>query len=196
MVRRWSRLRAITCRWYMGMSAKARIPLLGSSNEGSDAFTVASHQHVRQSAGLFDVGHMVQSQYVNAIQSVCTSLTNKKKNPISFRGATATDFLEWLTPSSLSTLEPYTSTLSVLLNEQGGIIDDLMITKHASDAFYVVTNAGRRTEDLAWFAARLAEWNASERSNDGPVEHEVLEGWGLLALQGSAVQFRVGNQPC
>lgn len=72
----------------------------------------------------------------------------------------------------------------MFLNERGGIVDDAMITKHASDAFYVVTNAGRRTEDLAWFAARLAEWNISERAKDGPVEHEVLDGWGLLALQG------------
>jgi aminomethyltransferase len=102
----------------------------------------------------------------------------------SFRGATATQFLEWLTPSSLSTLAPYSSTLSVLLNEHGGIIDDTVITKHASDAFYVVTNAGRRAEDLAWFKARLTEWNVSERAKDGPVEHEVLDGWGLLALQG------------
>jgi glycine cleavage system aminomethyltransferase T len=46
----------------------------------------------------------------------------------------ATDFLEYLTPSSLLILEPYASTLSVLLNERGGIIDDMMITKHASDA--------------------------------------------------------------
>ncbi|KAI0277451.1 hypothetical protein BGY98DRAFT_1079288 [Russula aff. rugulosa BPL654] len=130
-----------------------------------DVGQVANHQHVRQSAGLFDVGHMVQSN---------------------FRGATATQFLEWLTPSSLSTLAPYTSTLSVFLNERGGIIDDTVITKHASDAFYVVTNAGRRVEDLAWFAARLAEWNASERAKDGPVEHELLDGWGLLALQGPA----------
>jgi len=83
-------------------------------------------------------------------------------------------------------LAPYTSTLSVFLNERGGIIDDTVITKHASDAFYVVTNAGRRTEDLAWFKARLAEWNASERAKDGHVEHEVLDGWGLLALQGPA----------
>ncbi|KAI0262342.1 glycine cleavage system T protein [Gloeopeniophorella convolvens] len=130
-----------------------------------DVGQVASHQHVRQSAGIFDVGHMVQSN---------------------FRGATATKFLEWLTPSSLSSLEPYSSTLSVLLNEQGGIIDDTVITKHAPDAFYVVTNAGRREEDLAWFAARLEEWNSSERAQDGPVEHEMLEGWGLLALQGPA----------
>lgn len=111
-------------------------------------------------------------------------LIEQTKTPSSFRGATATDFLEWLTPSSLSTLAPYTSTLSVFLNERGGIIDDTVITKHASDAFYVVTNAGRRTEDLAWFEARLMEWNASERAKKGPVEHEVLDEWGLLALQG------------
>ena len=123
-----------------------------------------------------------------------THILSERTKPVcSFRGATATEFLEWLTPSSLSTLVPYTSTLSVLLNEQGGIIDDMMITKHASDAFYVVTNAARRTEDLAWFEARLAEWNTSERSKDGPVEHEVLEGWGLLALQGSSVPFQVDD---
>ncbi|KAN0135803.1 hypothetical protein V8E53_006255 [Lactarius tabidus] len=85
------------------------------------------------SAGLFDVGHMVQSH---------------------FRSATATNFnsLEWFTLSSLSTLEPHTSTLSVLLNEQAGIIDDIiddmMITKHASDA---------RTEDLAACGLHLLE---------------------------------------
>lgn len=78
----------------------------------------------------------------------------------------------------------------MFLNERGGIIDDAMITKHASDAFYVVTNASRRTEDLAWFRARLAEWNVSERAKDGPVEHEVLDGWGLLALQGMSCHIR------
>lgn len=102
----------------------------------------------------------------------------------SFRGATTASFLEWLTPSSLSTLTPYSSTLSVLLNEKGGIIDDTVITKHADDAFYVVTNAGRRDRDLAWFNEKLDEWNSSERSEKGKVEIEVLEGWGLLALQG------------
>jgi len=127
----------------------------------------------------------------------------------SFRGGTATQFLEWLTPSPLSTLAPYTSTLSVFLNERGGIIDDTVITKHASDAFYVVTNAGRRAEDLAWFAARLAEWNSSERAKGGPVEHELLDGWGLLALQGTSylirahlqvslddLENRINNRPC
>lgn len=83
-------------------------------------------------------------------------------------------------------LPQYTSTLSVLLNETGGIIDDTIITKHASDAFYVVTNAGRRDRDLSWFVTKLAEWNDSERGKEGAVEMEVLEGWGLLALQGTS----------
>ncbi|KAJ3565970.1 hypothetical protein NP233_g7291 [Leucocoprinus birnbaumii] len=105
----------------------------------ADAGQIASHNHVRSKVGLFDVGHMVQSN---------------------FRGKTATEFLEWVTPSSLSSLSPYSSTLSVILNERGGIIDDTVITKHAADAFYVVTNAGRRDRDLAWFKEKLEEWNA------------------------------------
>ncbi|KAK7685787.1 hypothetical protein QCA50_011133 [Cerrena zonata] len=125
---------------------------------------VASHHYVRQTLGLFDVGHMVQSNFL---------------------GPGASAFLEWLTPSSLTSLSPYSSTLSVLLNEQGGIIDDTIITKHAEDAFYVVTNAGRREKDLSWFKEKLEEWNSSERAKtEGQVQHEVLEGWGLLALQG------------
>ena len=73
----------------------------------------------------------------------------------------------------------------MLLNERGGIIDDTVITKHADDAFYVVTNAGRRDRDLAWFKQKLDEWNAGEKAkSEGKVEHEVLEDWGLLALQG------------
>ena len=104
----------------------------------------------------------------------------------SFRGKTVTDFLEWLTPSSLTSLKPYTSTLSVLLNEEGGIIDDTIITKHASDAFYVVTNAGRRERDLSWFRGKLDEWNSTVRGTQGPVELEVLDNWGLLAIQGKS----------
>ncbi|KZP19716.1 glycine cleavage system T protein [Athelia psychrophila] len=141
------------------------VPFAGYSMPLSygDVGQVASHTHVRTSAGLFDVGHMVQSN---------------------FRGATVTQFLEWLTPSSLDSLPPYTSTLSVLLNEKGGIIDDTVITKHSDTAFYVVTNSSRRERDLAWFSSKLEEWNASERAKDGKVDIEVLDGWGLLALQG------------
>ncbi|KAE8210044.1 hypothetical protein CF327_g6029 [Tilletia walkeri] len=124
---------------------------------------IASHHHVRNECGLFDVGHMVQHF---------------------FSGPGALAFLQKLTPSSLSTLTPFSSTLSVLLNAEGGILDDTVVTKHADDRFYVVTNAGRRTEDLAWFEAQLAEWSKNEAGSKGEVKHEILDGWGLVALQG------------
>ena len=115
--------------------------------------------------------------------------------PPSFRGQTVTEFLEWLTPSSLASLKPYTSTLSVLLNEHGGIIDDTIVTKHAADAFYVVTNAGRRERDLSWFREKLQEWNATPNGKQGPVELEVLENWGLLAIQGESCIFMPPKTP-
>ncbi|OJA16041.1 hypothetical protein AZE42_10873 [Rhizopogon vesiculosus] len=133
---------------------------------------VASHTHVRTKAGLFDVGEMVQSY---------------------FRGRTATAFLEWLTPSSLISLAPYTSTLSVILNEKGGIIDDTIITKYSDDTYNVVTNGARRDRDLVWFKEKLQEWNASDKATGGQVEHEALEDWGIVTLQGpAAAQYLQG----
>lgn len=88
-----------------------------------------------------------------------------------------------LTPSSLNTLGPYTSTLSVLLNDQGGIIDDTIISKQANEnEWYVVTNAGRATEDIAHLKVKLQEWN--EKNSLREVKWRKLDGWGLLALQG------------
>lgn len=112
---------------------------------------------------------------------------HRARAPRSIRGKTATEFLEWVTPSSLKALPAYSSTLSVLLNADGGIIDDLIITKHAPDAYYVVTNAGRRAEDLAWFGGALQEWANTRvaRQSGGLVNMEILDGWGLLALQGA-----------
>lgn len=110
----------------------------------------------------------------------------------SFTGLSALAFLEHLTPSSLSSLPEHGSTLSVLLNPQGGIIDDTIVTKHTDDRFYVVTNAGRRERDLAWFAEKLQAWN-SEQGKDKAVSMEVLDGWGLVALQGPRYRASSGS---
>lgn len=122
---------------------------------------VASHHWTRKEASLFDVSHMVQHH---------------------FRGPGAADFLQWLTPSSLKKLSPHQGTLSVLLNFGGGILDDTVITKISDDDFYVVTNAGRREEDLQWISERLQDWR--KNGDKGEVEHIVLENQGLVALQG------------
>ncbi|TGJ81779.1 hypothetical protein E0Z10_g6987 [Xylaria hypoxylon] len=118
----------------------------------------ASHHFTREKASLFDVGHMVQHR---------------------FEGPGATEFLERITPGSLKSLWTHQSTLSVLLwPETGGIVDDTVITRLGPELFYVVTNAACREKDLAYLKEQLAAWNGAE------VRHEVLDGWGLVALQG------------
>ncbi|KAI0164818.1 hypothetical protein GGR57DRAFT_212922 [Xylariaceae sp. FL1272] len=118
----------------------------------------ASHHFTREKASLFDVGHMVQHM---------------------FSGPGATEFLESITPSSLSTLPTHHSTLSALLwPETGGIVDDTVITRLSPLLFYVVTNAACREKDLKYLSEQLAAWNGRE------VNHEVQDGWGLIALQG------------
>ncbi|KAI5450012.1 Aminomethyltransferase, mitochondrial [Naganishia albida] len=130
-----------------------------------DVGQVASHNHVRTSAGLFDVSHMIQQ---------------------TFQGPSAQAFLSHICPTSISGLRPYSSSLSVLLNESGGIIDDMIVTKHANDnEFYVVTNAGRAKEDGEWISNQLREWNATEGKGKGKeVDWKKLDGYGLVALQG------------
>ncbi len=127
--------------------------------------TVTSHNHVRESAGLFDVSHMIQQ---------------------TFTGPSSLLFLSSLVPSSLTTLPPWSSTLSVLLNKQGGIIDDLLVGKEEGDeSWYVVTNAGRAKEDGEWIGERLKEWNETEGKGKGKeVKWKRLDGYGLIALQG------------
>ena len=82
-----------------------------------------------------------------------------------------------MVPTDLEVLEPCRSSLSVLLNENGGIIDDLMITKISPKEFYIVTNAARRDADLAHFKDQFS-------GHDDLVQHDVLDNHGLIALQG------------
>ncbi|ANB13300.1 glycine decarboxylase subunit T [Sugiyamaella lignohabitans] len=120
-----------------------------------DQTHIESHNWVREKAGLFDVSHMLQHR---------------------ISGTNATRLLEKITPSDVKGLKPFTSTLSVLLNEQGGIIDDTIISKHGENDFYVVTNAGCRDKDLAFIK------NEIDAIGSG-IKHEIITG-GLLALQG------------
>ncbi|GAA5995997.1 glycine decarboxylase subunit T [Rhodotorula paludigena] len=129
---------------------------------------VAEHHQVRKSSGLFDVGHMVQS---------------------TFKGAGALAFLSYLLPASLATLpvpgedahRPFGSTLSVLLNEEGGILDDCMITRWGEESFYLVTNAGRSDVDIPWIKQHVERWNGEHAEK---VEFSVLDSSALIALQG------------
>jgi aminomethyltransferase len=100
-------------------------------------------------------------------------------------GALAEKFLMKITPSSLNTLAPHTSTLSVLLHDpSGGIIDDTVITRLGPDSYYFVTNAGTRNEDLKFISEERTQLLDAEGATDDSIDWRTLHHHSLLALQG------------
>jgi len=127
----------------------------------TDQSVSVSLHFTRSHASLFDVSHMVQHQ---------------------FSGPGSKAFLERITPTSITGLEVHRSGLSTLLwPVTGGIVDDTIITRLGPQSFYVVTNAACREKDLKYFGEQLEEF---KKNGGEKVEWEILEGWGLIALQG------------
>lgn len=120
-----------------------------------DQSHIESHRWTRAHTGLFDVSHMLQSK---------------------LNGAGATKFLHKVTPTDFEKLSPGTGQLSVLLNKQGGIVDDTLITKQAPNDFYVVTNAA--------CAERDSQFLLDELKSSPDTDWLPIKGRSLLALQG------------
>ena len=110
------------------------------------------HLHTRDVAGLFDVSHMGQ---------------------VIIRGVNAAEQLEKLMPLDLDKLACNNMTYSTLVNEDGGILDDLIITRWDEQTFFVVVNAACKAQDIQHFRDHLSGTEIIE-----------LEDQGLLALQG------------
>ena len=113
---------------------------------------MAEHLWTRQHAGLFDVSHMGQ---------------------LIFHGANVDRALETVMPGELMLLKDGRLRYSQLLDESGGIIDDLMATRRG-EHFYVVVNGATKTNDIEVFQKRLPR--------DVVLDH--MKEQALLALQG------------
>lgn len=114
------------------------------------------HQHTRAAAGLFDVSHMGQ---------------------LRVHGEAAAAELEKLMPIDVLDLPVRRQRYGLLIDGQGGILDDLMVTR-GEDHLLLVVNAACKEADTAHLRANLS----------GNVELEALTGQALLALQGPAAR--------
>jgi len=124
----------------------------------SDLGISASHLHTRKHCSLFDVSHMLQSKV---------------------HGKDRINFMESLTVADVAGLKTNQGSLSVFTLPNGGIVDDLIVTK-ADNHLYVVSNAGRREQDIPLMRAKEEEMKVEGKD----VALELLEDRGLLALQG------------
>jgi aminomethyltransferase len=121
---------------------------------------LAEHNHTRSSAGLFDVSHMGQAFLLGPDH------------------ATVAAALEELVPADILNLAPGRQRYTQLLNDDGGILDDLMVTRSAEPAedgvLMLIVNAACKEADFAHIAGKLRPGVRLMRA-----EHRAL-----VALQG------------
>jgi len=121
---------------------------------------MGEHNHTRDQVGLFDVSHMGQAYLLGPDYE------------------TTAKALETLVPGAVLTLPGGRIRYTQLLNDEGGIIDDLMVTRLSDDAgdgrLFLVVNAGCKHADYAHIAAHLP----------ASVRLEPVEDRALVALQG------------
>lgn len=127
---------------------------------------VAEHNWTRQHAGLFDVSHMGPS---------FVRLDSPSGDAEADHAAVA-EIMESLTSADVVGLKPGQIRYTLLLNDEGGIRDDLMVARPADDpgVLYVVVNAGTKEADFEHIEIAAAGKGRLVRADSG----------GLLALQG------------
>lgn len=124
---------------------------------------LAEHEWVRSgSVGLFDVSHMGQ---------------------VIMEGENLAEFLSKITPTSFIDVPNYLAKYTVLTNENGGIIDDLIITRLDKNKFFVVINAGCKEKDLAWIRKNLPN----------NIQLTELKDRSLIAVQGEKAEEVLQN---
>ena len=137
--------------WHRGFGARM-VPFAGYEMPVQYEGVMAEHIWTRTEAGLFDVSHMGQLQLI---------------------GAGAADALEAITPGNLSALAPGKIRYTLLLAQDGGILDDLMVTNTGHN-LYLVVNGATKHDDIAYLREQLPEHIVLNHMEDAA----------LLALQG------------
>jgi aminomethyltransferase len=118
---------------------------------------LAEHHAVRTAAGLFDLSHMAQ---------------------LDIRGARAGDGLDYALMGRHSSMPLGRASYSMLLAEDGGVIDDLIVYRLAADRYFVIANAANRPAVVAALARRLEPFGAQTQ--------DVTLDRALIAVQGPA----------
>jgi aminomethyltransferase len=142
---------------------------------------IAEARAVRQEAGMFDVSHMAR---------------------IRFTGERALEFLEWVTSNDVADLPEMGGHYSLLPNENGGCVDDIIVYRLRDGEFHMVVNAANHAKDVAHlraqnrFGVQIADYSdrtamiavqgpkaaaklAGVMDNPGAIEH--VEAFGVVS---------------
>jgi aminomethyltransferase len=126
---------------------------------------IQEHRAVRTDAGVFDVSHMGQ---------------------IDVEGPRAHELLQGLLSNDLDRIAPGQAQYTLLPNERGGIVDDLIAYRLSPFHYLLVVNASNRATDFAWI---------KEREISGSEVRDVSDEYALLAVQGPNAIGKLGLGP-
>lgn len=119
------------------------------------------HHVVRKSAGMFDVSHM---------------------GVVDLTGNDAADYLRHLLANNIDRIAEGRALYTCMLNEQGGVLDDLIVYKQSDNQFRLVINAGTREKDLAWMQQQIKSYSA---------ELKERTDLAMLAIQGPEAKDKI-----
>ncbi len=123
---------------------------------------ISEHRAVREDCGVFDVSHMGE---------------------LEVEGPRARELLQALLSNDLDRIEPGAAQYTLLTNERGGIVDDLIAYELDPFRFLLVVNASNRDADYEWL---------KEREVPGSDVRDISDEWALLAVQGPRSIERLG----
>ena len=126
---------------------------------------IAEHRAVRADCGVFDVSHMGEFEV---------------------EGPRATELLQATLSNDLERIGPGQAQYTLLTNERGGIIDDLIAYRLDDCRYLLIVNAANREPDLRWL---------KEREIPGSDVRDVSDEYALLAVQGPRAIDRLGLPP-
>jgi aminomethyltransferase len=138
------------------------VPFAGWEMPVQYAGVIPEHLAVRRDAGVFDVSHMGE---------------------LEVEGPRAHDLLQGALSNDLDRIAPGEAQYTLLMNEDGGIVDDLIAYRMGECSYLLVVNAANRDADYAWL---------KEREIAGSDVRDVSDDCALLAVQGPQAIERLG----
>lgn len=125
---------------------------------------IEEHNKVRKDAGMFDVSHML---------------------PIDVQGPQAQDFLRHVLANDVARLQQLGKALyTCMLNDKGGVIDDLIVYYLAPNQYRIIVNAGTREKDLNWL---------KQQAKNFSVEIKGRTDLAIIAIQGPHARNKVSE---
>ena len=118
------------------------------------------HNHVRENVGVFDVSHMGEFE---------------------ISGKNSTQFIQFVCSNNIMKLEPGKAQYNCLVNDNGGIIDDLIVYKIDEEKYLLVVNASNIEKDLNWIKSHNKKYNCSINNISDKIS--------LLAVQGPKAEL-------